>query len=289
MKKLMAVIAALAVALTLTSCDFLGKGKTSGTKWNKKMTVDGTSITNTYRRFIKKLSVSEKVTDLTTKIIIDKENSVLSSDDGKAVVGLAFDFHSTGTGTNKEYDFVLIGFRPTPGANGTNTAGKLGFYIEKYEGIKSDKASSAAEAMSEDKEDEGSTGFDTNDSSMGEGNTPQYKSFTGAYPMTLGGYIPDDWKELPTEAYEDKEKTFEIDVKIEQKTAGTYDIYLGDKKVATYNGEVKCTDAKDKNNNGKCWGGAAVYANTPKGCKVVVKYQSDKEATKGLFADEDEF
>ncbi len=281
MKKLMAVIAALAVALTLTSCDFLGKGKTSGTKWNKKMTVDGTSITTTYRRFIKKLSASDKVTELKTTIIIDKEKSVLSTDDGKAVVGLAFDFHATGNATNKEYDFVLLGFRPTNGSVG-NTKDKLGFYIEKYEGIKSDKASSAAEAMSEDKEDEGDSGFDTNDSSMGKGNDPEYKSFSGSYPMTLGNYISDDWKEPPADSYKETDETFEIYVTIKQPTAGKYEIYLGETKVAEYEGTVKDDD-------GNCIGGAAVYANTPKGCKVVVKYSSDKKATKGLFADEEEF
>lgn len=276
MKKLMAVIAAAAVALTLVGCDSLGKGKTSGTKYNTKMTVDGTNITTTYRRFIKQLSTSEKVTDIKSTITVDKTKSTITSNSGKAVVGLAFDFHTTKKDGAKFFDFVLIGVQPA----------EKKFYIERYENVAADKAKSITdEAM---KEDEGDSGFDTGDNSMGAGSSPEYVSFSGDFPMKLDKYISNDWKSLPDNSYADTEASFEFDIQIKQEKAGTYDIYIGDTKVATYDGQVKCEDAKNKA-NGKCWGGAAVYANTPKGCKVVVKYAQDKTATVGLFADEDEF
>lgn len=279
MKKLMAVIAALAVALTLVGCDSLGKGKTFGTKYNTKMTVDGTKITTTYRRFIKQLSTSEEVTDIKSTITVDKTKSVLTNgktgnDVRNAVVGLAFDFHTTkDASNNKSYDLVLIGVAP-------NTKK---FYIERYENIAADKAKGVDQEL---KEEETDAGFDSDVGSMGA-----YVSFTGNVgSMTIGTeQVTDDWKALPTDSYADTEESFEFDIQIKQPTAGTYEIYIGDKKVATYEGEVKCTNAKDKTNNGKCWGGAAVYANTPKDCKVVVKYVQDKNATVGLFADEDEF
>ncbi len=273
MKNMMAPFSALAVTWTLTSCDFLGKGKTSGTKWNTKMTVDGTKITTTFRRFIKQLSISEKVTDIKSTITIDKTKSTLTANTKNAVVGLAFDFHTTKTDGKKSFDFVLIGVAPE-----TNK-----FYIERYTDIAADKAKNVDQEL---KEDETDAGFDTDDGSMGD-----YVSFTGNVgSMTIGTeQVNDDWKALPANAVAETDDSYVFDIQIKQETAGTYEIYIGDKKVATYEGTVKCTDAKDKKNNGKCWGGAAVYANTPKDCKVVVKYAQDKEATNGLFADEEEF
>ena len=272
MKKIMAIIAAALVALTLMGCDMLGEGKTTGTKWKKTMTVDGTEITTTYRRFLKPLSTSKKVSTIKTTIAVDTENSVLKSDaSGKernAVIGLAFDFHKDTTA--KTYDFVLLGFAPETKK----------FYIERYASVSYDKAKGAEEAMAEDAEDLGSSGFDTNDGSMAD-----YISFKGtAYPLSIGtSQIDDDWYAAPAGSYKaDGDNGFEIYVQVKQKTAGTYEIYLGDTKVATYAGSVKDDD-------GNCIGGAAVYANTPKGTKVKVKYISDKTATTGLFADEEEF
>ena len=83
MKKLMTLLAAALLVLALTACSGLGKGKTSGTKWKKTMTVDGTNITTKYRRFVKPLSTSRKVSEIKTTIAIDKDNSVLSSTSGR--------------------------------------------------------------------------------------------------------------------------------------------------------------------------------------------------------------
>ena len=283
MKKFMTIIAAAMLVLALTGCDTLGKGKTKGTKWKKTMTVDGTGITTTYRRFIKPLSASRKVTDIKTTIEIDKEESILSntSISKHAVVGLAIDFHSTGTGSNKKYDMVLLGFQP---------AGKK-FYLERYENVSADGAKSADSDMDEETEDMGESGFDTNDGSMNGDGTDAYKSFyddanktTFTKAVILGDYEAQDWMAAPAGSYEEDDETFTFTVQVKQPTAGTYEIYLGETKVATYQGEKKDSD-------GKCIGGAAVYANTPKGTKVTVKYITDKDSavTKGLFADEEDF
>ena len=283
MKKFMTIIAVAMLVLALTGCDTLGKGKTKGTKWKKTMTVDGTSITTTYRRFIKPLSTSRKVTDIKTKIVVDKDSILKSDASGQeryAVVGLAIDFHATGTGSNKKYDMVLLGFQPE---------GKK-FYLERYENVSADGASSADTDMDEETEDLGESGFDTNATSMNGDGDDAYKSFynsanvtTFSKVVTCDKYIGNDWMAAPAGSYDaEGDDGFEIYVQVKQPTAGTYEIYLGETKVATYQGTVKDDD-------GYCIGGAAVYANTPKGTKVIVKYISDKDETKGLFADEEDF
>ena len=277
MKKIMTILAALAVALMLVGCAGLGKGFTSGTKWKKKMTVNGTSIEKTYRRFIKPLSTSTKVSAIKTKIVVDKTKSILTVGTGtnqkNVVVGLAFDFHQTGTGNNAKYDFVLIGFAPETKK----------FYIERYPEVLNEKAQTAASAMAEDQEDLGESGFDTDDGSMAA-----YKSFTGSITgsnsLTLSNtQESDDWFDAPTDSYTEDADSFEIEVQVKQTTKGTYEIYLGSKKVATYQGEVKDTDGET------CIGKAAVYANSPKNTKVVATYISDKAKTTGLFVDDEDY
>ena len=301
-------LAAIAVAaFAFTGCaDLLGKvgkGTTTGTKWNKTMTVDGTKkdLYDTtanpvvpkvgYRRFIQKIKATETVTNISTDIIIDLNKSTIHIDDpyigtgGNAVVGLAFDFHTTGTGENAKYDFVLVGFAP-------NTKK---YYVERYVDVLSAKASSAAQAMS-DKEDEEleDAGFDSSDGSMGT--YYNFKKTGDILKITTDTSITyDDWNDIPAGAYD--EATGTINVEIKQETPGLYEVYLGGTKVAEYEGETKSTE---KNYTDYAAGGVAVYANCPvsksydadknvgKGCKVKVKYSSDKEKTHGLFEEDAE-
>lgn len=282
MKKIMTILAALAVALMLVGCAALGKGLTTGTKWKKKMTVDGTNITTTYRRFIKPLSTSRRVSEIKTTIAVDKSTTLTAQVNGvdkKAVVGLAIDFHEQGVGNNKKFDFVLIGIRPNK-----TTPAESQFYIERYVDVTKAKAETADTDMADDEEDLGSKGFDTSDSAMGE-----YYSFgKGSFPRAIESTKRDadadydDWNTVPAGSYNfNGENGFEFYVKVEQSADGKYEIYLGNTKVATYNSETKV--------NQQSVGGAAVYANAPKGTKVIAKYISDKTATVGLFADEEEF
>lgn len=322
MTKKLFLVAIATAAFALTSCDALmaaadtksgtqGDGKTSGFKWNKKMTVDGNdkelydktteeALANAYRRFIKKIKNDETVTNIATDIVIDLEKSVLATDTpkegkGKAVVGLAFDFHTSEDKT--KYDFVLVGFAPERGDNGS-------YYIERYFDIATAKAQSAAEAMAEDAEDLGSTGFDSSDTSMGDYYNFE-KDANGVLQITAkkasedpAGYS--DWQDLKAGDIEKSAdgKTATIKVEIKQETAGLYEVYIAGTKVAEYAGETKIPeDSKklaDKNYLGFAKGGVAVYANTPVGQKkgqgtvVVVNYKSDKDKTHGLYEEVDE-
>ena len=285
MKKIMTILAALAVALMLVGCAALGKGFTSGTKWKKKMTVDGTNINYTFRRFIKPLSSSRRVSEIKTTIAVDKSTVLKSSASGQernAVVGLAIDFHEQGVGNSKKYDFVLIGICPdkeTPAASQ--------FYIERYVDVAKAKAETADIDIADDEEDLGSKGFDTDDKAMGS----YYTFGTGTFPLSIKdgeGNLKSptdtvlDWNTVPNGSYNfNGENGFEFYVKVEQSADGKYEIYLGNTKVATYDSKTKV--------NQQSVGGAAVYANAPKGTKVIAKYISDKTATVGLFADEEEF
>lgn len=287
MKKIMTILAALAVALMLVGCAGLGKGLTTGTKWKKKVTVDGTSISTTYRRFIKPLSTSTKVSAIKTTIAVDKNTVLTTTVDGqdkKAVVGLAFDFHNHGNAANPEYDFVLIGIQPNKDDPGASK-----FYIERYTDVSKDSAKDADTDMADDEEDLGSKGFDTSTSAMGS-----YYSFgTTGSPLTIGNtlYSPtdvvSDWNTVPANSYDkDGDNGFEFYVQVKQTSKGTYDIYLGTTRVATY---TPIEDAKYKDTNGYRIGKAAVYANAPKGGKVIVKYISDKTETTGLFVDDEDY
>ena len=312
MTKKLFLVAIATAAFALTSCDALmaaadtksgkqGDGTTTGIKWNKKMTVDGQANelydkdTNAakpdyfYRRFIKKINAKETVTNIATDIVIDLEKSVLVTDSpakttvtkGYAVVGLAFDFHTSDD--KQKYDFVLVGFAPERGDNGQ-------YYIERYFDIATAKAESAAEAMADDAEDLGSTGFDSKDTAMGSYYTFRDADKDGVYTITdeIDG---DDWIDLPAGAYD--KTTGTVNVEIKQETAGLYEVYIAGNKVAEYAGETKIAE-NAKKNAGFAQGGVAVYANTPmgatkdKGTKVVVNFKSDRTKTNGLFEEVDE-
>ncbi len=297
-------LAAIAVAaFAFTGCaDLLGKvgtGTTTGTKWNKTMTVDGTkkdlykedgTAAYAYRRFIKKIKVKESVTNIATEITIDPEKSTIHTDNaviggGNAVVGLAFDFHTDAT--TKKYDFVLVGFAPYTKK----------FYIERYYDIEPENAKDADKEMDETAEDLGDQGFDSSAGAMGS-----YIDFDKGTDGILRissktTNKDDDWVDLPAGAYD--ETTGKLNVEIKQETAGLYEVYLGGKKVAEYPGTVKIEKEGD-DYNGFAQGGVAVYANTPvgktydatekkgSGTKVVVKYASDKDKTHGLFEEDAE-
>jgi len=317
MTKKLFLVAIATAAFALTSCDALmaaadtksgtqGDGKTTGIKWNKKMTVDGQAKElydkdtkaalpdYFYRRFIKKINAKETVTNIATDIVIDLDKSVLVTDSpakttvtkGYAVVGLAFDFHTSED--KQKYDFVLVGFAPERGDNGQ-------YYIERYFDIATAKAESAAEAMADDAEDLGSTGFDSKDTAMGSYYTFRDADGDGVYTITdeIDG---DDWINLPAGAYD--KTTGTVNVEVKQETAGLYEVYIAGTKVAEYAGETKIpedtTKLSEKNYKGFARGGVAVYANTPmgatqdKGTKVVVNFKSNKDKTNGLFEEVDE-
>lgn len=263
MKKIMAVIAAAAVALTLVGCANFGAGKKTGTKWSTTFKLDATGAIKdadgndaTYSRGFAALSTSKKCSAIETVITMPKQdkkgntlNITKNADDKKAVVGLAFDTHLTKDSSGKEfYDFVLVGARPNDGR----------WYIERYVNVPKDDLK---ESMNSTK------------GTMGGTYTALASESTDGYAGTLTGY--------------DKEDEYTWTVKVTQDVAGTYKIYINDVQKATWKRDLTEAETKDTK-NGKAYGQVFVYGNAPKDTKINAKFTSNKDKTVGLFADEDE-
>ena len=271
MKKIMAVIAAVAVALTLVGCVNLGDAKTSGTKWKKTFKLDATGEIKdadgedaTYARGFASLSASKNCSAIETTITLpkkDKKDKVLNipvsdkknprtNDFYKAVVGLAFDVHEYEKADNKShYSFVLVGVKPGDG----------GFYIEYYEDVPKDNLKES---------------MNTNLGSIGGKYTP-------VAPET------DGWAGKITGI--DKEDSYTWTVKVTQDTAGTYKVLINDVVKGIYTRTLTEKESADTKHDGKAYGQIFLYGNAPIGTKIEAKFNSNKDATVGLFADEDEF
>ena len=306
MKKLMAVIAAAAVALTLVGCNFgdtKGLGaQQAGTKKNLTVSAsnDGTDG-KLYKRGWKQLGTKESVQALETKITIDMSKVAgyakssgtgdnitwaagTADDYNKAVavvIGLIFDLHetdlkeddaTTGMKKGKYYDFVLIGYQPST----------VSYYIERYENVPKGLFAEASNegsfsALASYVKATGIT--DT----VGTGK-PAYITPSAAdkakIAKTATGKLPKSEEDGDNGGTTDVSLQ-EITVKITQETAGTYKINLGDKDY-TYSGTVK-------NDKGYCVGGAGYYINCPVGLAATANYNSKNDNTIGLNVDEEEF
>jgi len=305
MKKLMAVIAAAAVALTLVGCNFgdnKGLGaKQAGTK--KNMTVsasnDGTEG-KLYKRGWKQLGNRETVQALETKITIDMSKvagyakstgtgdnitwaaSTDTSDKAVAVViGLIFDLHetkleaddaTTGMKKGSYYDFVLVGYQPA----------STSYYIERYENVPKGLFAEASNEGSFSKIASYVKATGITDT-VGTGK-PAYITPSAAdkakIAKTATGKLPKSEEDGDNGGTTDVSLQ-EITVKITQETKGTYVINLGDKDY-TYSGTVK-------NDKGYCVGGAGYYINCPVGLAATANYNSKNDNTIGLLVDEEEF
>ena len=104
MKKIMTILAALAVALMLVGCAKFGDVQTSGTKWKKTFILNGTKADigdNEFSRGFVALSSSKKCSEIETTITLPKGNdNIFSVGNKKSVIGLAFDVHLTKKGNN---------------------------------------------------------------------------------------------------------------------------------------------------------------------------------------------
>ena len=276
MKKIMTIIAAAAVALTLVGCDMLaskaGEGKSSGTKNNKTISVDATGTLATvesgtgagaeakYRRFIKELSGNEKTAAIKSTITIPKADLVTDgATDKNVVVGYVFDMNkswdatankaTTDTATTKLRDFVLFGF-----SLDTKKA-----YVEHYSNVNF--------------KDE----LDTSETTIGSGSD---KNIWGD-----GG-----WSAALTKGtdYREDDTNFYLDVEVKQETAGTYVFYLGGKKRGEYKASGNFLGTKADGTEGLAVGGIAGYLKCPKGTKAKIIIETDNDDVVGkLFADEE--
>jgi len=265
MKKIMTVLAAAAVALTLVGCAKLGDVQTSGTKWKKTFKLDATGEIKdadgnaaTYCRGFAALSASKKCSEIETVITLpmtDGKNITINTELQKSVVGLAFDVSLVEKEDGKKYyDFVLVGVKPADG----------GYYIEHYYDV-------PQEALKES--------MNTTDGTMGG----QYEAVSGAEETGgwAGTIIPyEDASKVATDGYK-------WTVKVTQETAGTYKVFINDVHKGTYTRTL--TEAEAASKNGKAYGQIFMYGNSPAGTKIEAVFTSDKDNTVGLFADEEEF
>ena len=139
-KNILLGLVATATILSFAGCKMgAGEGDTDGNKWDLTMTIDTTDPKKplaegtTYRRFWEQISASENVAAIKTTITIDPAKCTYNG--GALVAGLIFDLNK-GT-DDKTVDFNLIGINPK-----VMTGGKPGYYIERYEGVSSDKKKS---------------------------------------------------------------------------------------------------------------------------------------------------
>lgn len=278
MKKLLAVIAAVSVALTLVGCDMLaakaGKGNSSGTKNNKTIEVDATKTLATveegtgagkealYRRYIKELSGNEKTAAIKSTITIPKADLVTEgASDKNVVVGYVFDMNKSWDSTNnkattdttkqKLRDFVLFGW-----STSTKKA-----YIEHYSNVNF--------------KDE----LDTSETTIGSGSD---NNIWGG-----GG-----WSAALTKGtdYREDDDNYYLDVEIKQTTKGTYEFFLGGKSRGTYQASGHFMGKESEGTKDMAIGGIAGYLKCPKGTKAKIIIETDNKDVVGkLFADEEEF
>lgn len=281
-KIFLAAITAAAVAFV--GCKMgEGDGKLSGSKWDATLTKDSTTVgveeaSPAYGRFFKQLGTGEKVQSIKTLITVctkdidgwvtePEKGYYLVAEEGAekatevhGVVGLIFDLHETNAEADNEgvwkkgdtlYDFVIVGYRSSD----------KGFYVERYANI---PEGSMDEFVT-------SSGFGTA--------TDVITTGTDKAPYFVYDY-KDQVSEVETE---DGEPAHAFTVTVEQKEAnkGTYTIKIGDKTVGTYKGLVN----SEKDGSGYAIGGAGAYANAPVGTIVKATFESDKDATVGLFAE----
>ena len=310
MKKIMTIIAAALVALTFVGCQMadLNKdlnAKQAGTKKNLTVSVSYPGPGAKYQRGWKQLGNKETVQALETKITIDTSNTtgyVTESADKKtytkadadatgkiavnAVVGLIFDLHETKKKetvdgkevTNKYYDFVLIGYQPT----------NKQYYIERYVDI---PAKAFSEATSDSAFADAST-FITDTKTTFFYNPVSDKNNPSPDQTKAKAYVTETNGKLPKSEEDGAEegKTAvalqTLTIKITQEVKGTYVIDLGDGKTWEYKPEA---NADWTNKEGYRIGGAGYYVNCPVGLSTTAHFNSKKDNTIGLNADEEEF
>lgn len=267
MKKIMAILAASAVALALMGCDLLaakaGEGESKGTKSNQTITVDAKAdaakpLDKDYRRFVKQLGSSEKVAEITTTITFNDTDSILTIKDasGKVTastkIGYVFGMNKTWDATKDEptkdttdsklRDFYVFGFDP----NGKRA------YVEHYSNVNF--------------KDE----LDTDESAIGTCDEAVFGGGSWASVKEGTDYTVEDGK-------------YTLVVSVKQSPKGKYDFYLGGKKLGT-----SALTSKYVDDDGYAIGGVGGYVNVPKGGLAVVTYTTDKESVTGkFFADEE--
>lgn len=283
-------------AITAAAVAFVGCGMNEGdldgkgSKWERTIKKDSTTVgveeaSPAYGRAFSQLGTGEKVQSIKTTVtvytdgidglVVDQGNGyylqapegVKAGDkvDGKevsavhGVVGFLFDLHKTkaiadaADGKSYKagdtlYDFVIVGYRSSD----------KGFYVEKYKNVA-----------------EGSMDAYVTTTTFASKDDVYYITKTENAP-----YYVYDYKECVEEGTtEDGENVHKFTVTIEQaeENKGTYTIKIGNETVGTYEA--------GKDGTSYAIGGAGAYVNAPVGTIVKATFESDKDATVGLFAE----
>lgn len=287
------LVGALVLALALImGCKMgAGDGDLKGTKWDSTLTIDGTDsakepLVKDYRRYWKQLGTKETVTKIQTTISIDREQSVVSNADNtkNATIGFVFDMHkyqAITDGGSEGYtyakgddlvEFVLLGIRPSDGAA----------FLEHYYDIP------AKGITTED----GKQNFDTDLKSLVPlTSTDSYVDGAWTDGSNTYGFSASETKGFIVESKKgDKVTAQELTIKVEA-VSGKYEISLKKadntfQKIAEYT-PATYDKAVSTTNQGIPQGGVGVYANVPKGCKLVASYVQDKDNTVGLYVEEE--
>ena len=282
MKKLLAVIAAAAVALTLVGCDQFGDVETSGNKWEKGFKIDatgelkdgeGNALTGDtqYARGFVALSTSKKCSAIETTITLPKKDedgnvaNIVTANGKKAVVGLAFDVHETTKDDGKKYyDFILVGVKPSDGQ----------FYVEKYENISKDNLKDSMNTT--DPAIDGAVAATASNTDVARYTGKEPESYTKGSFVTSGAKV----------AVSETEESYSWTISVTQDVAGTYVVKNGNTLLGTYTRELTETENKALKTK-KAYGQVFIYGNAPKGTKIDATFASNKDKTVGLFADEE--
>ena len=265
MKKIMTLLAALAVALMFAGCaDLAGTGSATGLKTNKTVNVDATAtakipLEKNYRRCIKQLGNSEKVSEITTTITFKEEDCIfdgeeINNETSHAVIGYVFDLNKSpnkpkDTSTERWRDFYVFGFCPS-----TKKA-----YIEHYYDVNF--------------KDE----LDVNEGTVGSRDDEMLGD--GGWSAVSDSYY--------TVQEVNQKKVYTLVVTVKQDTAGQYTFELGGHQIgkASKASVSKCHDES----TGLNIGGVAAYVNCPKGTKVKANFKTEQSSVTGtFFAEEDE-
>ena len=243
------------MAFALVGCAGFGDSKTSGTKTKKSFELDATDteMTEKYSRAFSTIRGTGNCSTLSTVITVDKEESILVGDSSRAVIGLAFDVHTT---KDKEagdsfYDFVLVGIQ----------ADTAKYYVERYTGVSVNKLK---ETMKTDESD-----IDT-----------------AANTTFLDGKASEAFYcDAPIAAVEDEDGNKTWAVEVTQDEAFTYVVKINDTEVAKYTvAEEDQVEGKMKS-KGKQVGSVYAYGNAPKGSKIKATYNTDSKASVGFYED----
>ena len=250
--KILLGLAASTLILGMVSCKgMFGNGDTDGTKYDLTMTVNGAEIPETVQPNDKGKGPYRRFWEQLSvnKACAELETTMTFKMDecvttnGVATAGLIFDLNNSDDG--KTVDFIIVGISPS-----------AGYYVEKYSNVPKGKAASG----------------DSSDSALvADENITYLDGKTGAYH---------NWGSISHAANSEGNYVFKI--KVEQKTAGVYTVYINntkvsdDAKMATLTPKKtsklkKSTDAAKKD---YAVGGVACYGSVVKNNKLKVLYHT---------------